>query len=290
LSLACAACYAGGPEAPVRGHNQIVAQHRSSHGPSAGGWLTGLLLTLLAGSGLASALPEARQALAQVDLPGKLPDALALPLAAVMPPQAAGLEGIDQRSLMESLAVADAAWTPRAEFLADGRIRYHYRRRSGDPPLSLAQVRTLMANPPRFSPERRAIVALLTVLGRAGVRIQLEQPRRAGAAGEWDPRLRALRIKPAAIESGSAEFAKVLNHEALHVAQSCSGGHLRAMPRPLGLPAQLGPKLAAVFSEPVYRNAGALELQLEREAYANQHRLELGAALVRRHCRLAEST
>jgi hypothetical protein len=281
-----------------RRHNGIVAHHFFLHGRPArqqrpggsGGWLLVVLLTLLAGSGLAAALPEARLALAQVELPETLPDVLALPLASVMPLRAAGLEGIDHRSLMEGLAVADAAWTPRVESLPDGRIRYHYRRRSGDPPLSLTEVRALMANPPRFSRERRAIVALLTVLGRAGVRIQLEQPRRAGAAGEWDPRMRALRIKPAAIESGSAEFAKVLNHEAFHVAQSCSGGHLRAMPRPLGLPAQVAPQLAAVFNEPVYRSAGPLELQLEREAYANQHRLELGAALVGRHCRLADPT
>ncbi len=245
-----------------------------------------LLLALLTGSVAAAFLPEARQALAFVEWP----EALALPLASVLPPRAAGLEGMDPQSLMNGLAEADAAWTPRAEFLSDGRIRYHYRRRSGDPPLSLAEVRALMANPPRFRRERRAIAELLTVLGLAGVRIQLEQPRRGGAAGEWDPRQRALRIKPAAIESGSAEFAKVLNHEAVHVAQSCSNGHVRAMPRPLGLSAQLPPTLAGVFDEPVYRSAGALELQLEREAYANQHRLELGPALVRQHCRLAETT
>jgi hypothetical protein len=245
--------------------------------------VTALLAVLIAGFALAAALPEIRQVLGLVELP----EALAHPLASVLPPRAAGLEGTDSRSLLAGLAQADAAWTPRAEPLPDGRIRYHYRRRSGDPPLSLAEVRALMANPPRFTRERRAITELLTALGLAGVRIQLAPPRRVGAAGEWDPRQRALRIKPDAIGSGSAEFAKVLNHEALHVAQSCRNGHLRAQPRPLGLPVALAPELGTVFNEPVYRSAGPLELQLEREAYANQHRLELGAALVRRHCRLA---
>jgi hypothetical protein len=83
------------------------------------------------------------------------------------------------------------------------------------------------------------------------------------------------------------EFAKVLNHEAIHVAQSCRNGHLRAIPRPLGLGEQLPPDLQAVLSDEVYRSAGPLERRLEREAYANQDRLGLGAQLVRSHCRPA---
>jgi hypothetical protein len=131
----------------------------------------------------------------------------------VLPPTPAGLEGIDQDTLLRTLAVADAAWTPRAERLGDGRTRYHYKRRSGDPPLSLTEIRALIVNPPTFSSERNAIVDLLAALGRVGVRIQLTEPRKLGAAGEWDPRARTLRIKPTALNNGSAEFAKVLNHE-----------------------------------------------------------------------------
>jgi hypothetical protein len=209
------------------------------------------------------------------------------PLATVLPPTPAGLEGIDKDSLLRTLAVADAAWTPRAERLGDGRTRYHYKRRSGDPPLSLAEIRALMANPPTFATERNAIVDLLATLGRVGVRIQLTEPRKRGAAGEWDPRARTLRIKPSALNNGSAEFAKVLNHEAIHVAQSCRNGHVRAIPRPLGLDDRLPLPLQSVLGEDVYRSAGPLERQLEREAYANQHQLDLGASLVRRYCRPA---
>ena len=208
-------------------------------------------------------------------------------LATVLPPTTAGLEGIDKDTLLRTLAVADAAWTPRAERLGDGRTRYHYKRRSGDPPLSLEQIRGLMANPPTFSRERSAIQELLAVLGKVGVRIQLTEPLKRGAAGEWDPRARTLRIKPTALNNGSVEFAKVLNHEAIHVAQSCRNGHLRAIPRPLGLGEQLPPHLQAVLTDEVYRSAGPLERRLEREAYANQDRLGLGAQLVRSHCRPA---
>lgn len=212
---------------------------------------------------------------------------LPLPLAGWLPTVPAGLEGIDKGLLLHSLAQADATWRPRAELLEDGRITYHYKRRSGDPPLSLPEIRRLMADPPRFEEERQAISNQLQVLGLAGVRIRLEQPRKAGAAAEWDPRLRTIRVRPDVLESGSAEFAKVINHEAIHVAQSCRNGHVRAMPRPLGLTETVSSQLESVLKEPLYQEAGALERRLEREAYANQHQLGLGAELVRAHCRLA---
>ncbi len=215
---------------------------------------------------------------------------LPYPLAVWLPPVPAGLEGIDKGMLLHSLAQADATWRPRAELLPDGRISYHYKRRSGDPPLSLPEIRRLMADPPRFDEERQAISNLLQVLGLAGVRIQLAQPRKAGAAAEWDPRLRTIRVRPDVLESGSADFAKVINHEAIHVAQSCHHGHVRAMPRPLGLTGTLSLQLETVLQESLYQGAGALERQLEREAYANQHQLTLGAELVRAHCRLARGS
>lgn len=250
-----------------------------------------MLLMALTGLGLLTAalgtVPWAGELRQLGDEPQWSP--LRTSLASVLPVRPAGLEGIDQGDLMERLAAADAAWTPRTEQLPDGRTRYHYRRRSHEPPLSLGQIRDLIANPPSFERERQAISQLVDVLGRAGVRIQVREPLRAGAAGEWDPRARTLRIKSTALNQGSAEFAKVLNHEAIHVAQSCHNGHLRATPRPLGLNDRVPPELSSVFGESVYRQAGQLELRLEREAYANQHRLDLGRDLVRRHCRLADT-
>jgi hypothetical protein len=245
-------------------------------GGGRGGWLWGWLALMALGT---AALPLSLPWLQRQDLP--------LPLAGVLPPAPAGLEGIDKGRLLHSLAQADATWTPRAELLADGRISYHYKRRSGDPPLSIAEIRRLMADPPRFEAEREAIGNLLRMLRLAGVRIQLVPPRKSGAAAEWDPRERTIRVRPDVLASGSAEFAKVINHEAIHVAQSCSHGHVRAMPRPLGLTDTLSPQLESVLQESLYQAAGPLERQLEREAYANQHLLGLGAELVRAHCRLA---
>jgi hypothetical protein len=185
---------------------------------------------------------------------------------------------------LQQLAVADRQWLPRAETLPNGAIRYHYRRRAGEPKLTVPELRALIANPPSFGAERLAIGELLTVLGGAGVHLELTQPRKPGAAGEWDPAARTLRIQPRVVAKSSLEFAQVLNHEAIHVAQSCRNRGLRSTPRPLGLPSQVPGHLAAVLEEPLYRTASERVRQLEREAYANQERLGLGAQLVRRHC------
>ena len=203
------------------------------------------------------------------------PRALAQPAA-----WSPGLEA----SLLQQLAVADRQWIPRAEPLANGAIRYHYRRRADQPSLSVAELRALIANPPSFGAERQAIADLLTVLAAAGVHLELTQPRKSGAAGEWDPQARTLRIQPRVVQKGSVEFARVLNHEAIHVAQSCRNRGVRSSPRLLGLPTALPPHLTGVLNEPVYRQASRREQQLEREAYANQDRLNLGAQLLRQHC------
>jgi len=198
--------------------------------------------------------------------------------------QAAGLLPEQEAALLQQLATADRQWLPRAETLPSGAVRYHYRRRANEPKLSVAELRALIANPPSFGAERLAIGELLTVLAKAGVRLELSQPRKPGAAGEWDPAARTMRIQPRVVAKGSVEFARVLNHEAIHVAQSCSNRGLRSRPRPLGLPSAVPDHLTGVLNESVYSKASEQERQLEREAYANQTRLSLGAQLVRRHC------
>jgi hypothetical protein len=98
--------------------------------------------------------------------------------------QAAGLLPEQEAALLQKLATADRQWLPRAETLASGAVRYHYRRRANEPKLSVAELRALIANPPSFGAERLAIGELLTVLAKAGVRLELSQTRKPGAAAE----------------------------------------------------------------------------------------------------------
>lgn len=197
--------------------------------------------------------------------------------------------------LLERLKQADQIWIPRAEPLPGGGTRYVYRRRVGDPELSLVQIRALIADPPSFEHERRSIVALLTTLEQVGASVGLMEPIKAGAAAEWDPQARTLRLRPDLPDRGSLQLARALNHEAIHVAQSCAAGGVGANPRPLGLPLEQRSTASGTaagrsrvqieqLQNPVYAHAGPRERRMEQEAYILQDRLEVGVRLLQIHC------
>jgi hypothetical protein len=186
--------------------------------------------------------------------------------------------------LLERLAAADRDWIPRAEPLPDGRVRYLYKRRVDEPMLTLEQIRHRMRFPPSREPERAAITALIGRLGEVGVQVVIGPPRKPRAAGEWDPAARTIRVRSDVVDKGTVEFARVLNHEAIHVAQSCRQGHPSARPGPLGLSTLLDSTSRSHLDDPVYARASALEIRLEREAYANQNQLDLGPSLLAREC------
>ena len=189
--------------------------------------------------------------------------------------------------LMAQLGAGDRAWVPRAEPIPGGGTRYVYKKRPDEQPLSLEQIKALMRHPPSFAAERSAIRLLLSQMRQAGVTVLLGPPRKQGAAGEWDPARAVLRIRSDIPAKGSREFARVLNHEAIHVAQSCRQGSLTAQPQLLGLSRRVQGAAIRHLQEPLYRNSTALERALEEEAYANQDNLQLGVQLIKAHCRLA---
>jgi hypothetical protein len=223
--------------------------------------------------------------------PEVLPDVLSEPLLAALPtpqpqllPQDFPLDPGRESVLFSQLDAADRDWQPRAVPIPGGGTRYVYKRRAGDPPLDLAQIKLLLINPPNFAMERRAIDALLLQLRRAGARLVLGPPRKQGAAGEWEPRRTVLRIRPDVPAKGSREFARVLNHEAIHVAQSCRRGRLNARPMPLGLSRAVDARSLRNLAAPIYAKATPQERVLEEEAYANQDNLSLGWQLLQAHC------
>lgn len=201
------------------------------------------------------------------------------------PPEERPLALLDD-NIFAILRQADRDWLPRAEELENGGIRFSYKRRPGDPELTVAELRTLMASPPTYASEQQAIRRLLTTLQAAGVRLSMEQPHKRGAAAEWDHIRGTLRIDPSVLRKGTVDFARVLNHESVHVAQSCAAGHLRARPQKLGLDRRMAPELAAHLQEPIYQDTNGEERVLEEEAYASQNRLSSGEDLLKEFCRL----
>ena len=101
-------------------------------------------------------------------LPLLLRPELPQPLLALMPLPQPRLAPTDfpisperEAVLFSQLDAADREWQPKAVPIPGGGTRYTYKRRAGDPPLNLAQIKLLMLNPPTFVVERRTIALLL---------------------------------------------------------------------------------------------------------------------------------
>jgi len=243
--------------------------------------LLALALLLLAGAGLSRlGQPEGELVAEEVAQASSSAPALAPPL-----PLNWQLTASSQRALFQRLDQADQLWLPRVERLPGGGQRITYRRRLGEKPLTASALRQLIAHPPSYSREREAIRLLLEQLERSGVVLVVRQPKQKGAAGEWNPRRGELRLRPDVASKGTVNFTRVLNHEAIHVAQSCKGGSIHARPQLLGLSRSLNASGRRHLQQPLYAKASSEQRGLEEEAYANQEQLNLGWELLARHCR-----
>jgi len=194
------------------------------------------------------------------------------------------LAAAEDGDLWQRLQRSDALWLPRVEVRGDGRRVYRLRRLAGDPPLDLAAMQALEQATDPFAADRRQVQELLDGLRRHGVRLRLGTPRRSGALAEWEPRAQVLRLRPDALDQGHRGLARILNHEAIHVAQSCAAGGLSQPPRLLGLPRALPADLEPVLGSATYALLDDGARELEREAFAGQGIPGLGVRLIRRHC------
>ena len=194
------------------------------------------------------------------------------------------LAAAEDADLWQRLHRGDALWRPRIEVRGDGRRVYRLRRLAGDPPLDLAAIQALERAADPFAADRQQVRELIETLRRHGVLLRLGPPRRRGALAEWEPRARVLRLRPDALDQGHRGLARILNHEAIHVAQSCAAGGLNRSPQLLGLPRALPADLEPVLASDTYALLDDGGRELEREAFAGQGSAGLGVQLIRRHC------
>ena len=186
--------------------------------------------------------------------------------------------------LLRRLEESDRDGLPRTIRLPDGRVQLTARRLPGDPPLTLAQAQAMLLNPPRWERERAAIRVLLERLRRLGVTVTFETLVAPQATGQWQPQRLRLSLRPDLPDQGSRLFALVLNHEAIHVAQSCAAGGLSQLPRPLGLGGRPAPAELQLLANPIYRKQSPAVQAVEAEAFTHQADLGLGISLLDRHC------
>ena len=191
----------------------------------------------------------------------------------------------NQRLVLDVLAQNDRQWQPRLVVNHQGLQEYTYRQRPGAPELSLKDIQALLRSPPDYTSDVESIKNLLSALDRYGVTVVIAEPNRIGASGEWNPRRGEMRISHLVVKRGTQAFRRVLNHEAIHTAQSCAGGSIRSRPKPLGLSRRLDKTAIRHLQSEIYADLTSIDRRLEEEAYANQEDPEIGALLLKVHCR-----
>ena len=191
----------------------------------------------------------------------------------------------NQRLVLDVLHQNDRQWQPRLVVNHQGLQEYTYRQRPGAPELSLKDIQALLRSPPDYTSDVESIKNLLSALDRYGVTVVIAEPNRIGASGEWNPRRGEMRISHLVVKRGTQAFRRVLNHEAIHTAQSCAGGSIRSRPKPLGLSRRLDKTAIRNLQSEIYADLTSIDRRLEEEAYANQEDPEIGALLLKVHCR-----
>jgi hypothetical protein len=86
------------------------------------------------------------------------------------------------------------------------------------------------------------------------------------------------------LKAGLNTFSRTLNHEVIHVIQSCSGGHVTSYPRPIGLVSKPNKKVMEMLLKPPYADKSAKILDLEIEAFMHQDRPDLVSKLLIQFC------
>lgn len=125
---------------------------------------------------------------------------------------------------------------------------------------------------------------IITGLKQAGVRIVIDDDLKKGAAGQWEPNRRLIRIRPSSAARGTAVLSEILAHEATHVAQSCHAGGLNRNSQALGIAVDPARHHRQQLDSDLY--AGKPQNKaIELEAFSIGSQPELAVPLLKYYCK-----
>ena len=123
------------------------------------------------------------------------------------------------------------------------------------------------------------------MLNNSDIDIFLEKPKIIGASAEWEYNKKIIRFNPRIMKSGTKAFAKAMNHEIIHIIQSCLGGNFRKKPVLIGLNINNKKKIVKRYlNNPIYANIPKDIFELEVEAYSYQDNLRFSPKAFKKYC------
>ena len=137
-----------------------------------------------------------------------------------------------------------------------------------------APVASLGANP--------AIASQVNALEGLGIKVVVGDPSIQGASAEWDASRRTMTISPDTMAKGSGSIMQAIDHEAVHIAQSCKAGGVNHAGTALGV-ATSGEAVKRI-QHAAYENASDHAKHLELEAYSLAEQAGAGISAAIDHC------
>ena len=110
-----------------------------------------------------------------------------------------------------------------------------YKKSNFQKELSQKELIYLIKNPRNFYQEQNFVEEALKFLNQLGISVFLLELNDKKGSAYWLPEKQIIKIDSKTLNAGSLTFAKILNHEMIHIAQSCKGGSINSFPKLIGL-------------------------------------------------------
>ena len=186
--------------------------------------------------------------------------------------------------ILRILKRADKRNSPKMITNPDSSKSIIYKKSNFQKELSQKELIYLIKNPRNFYQEQNFVEESLKFLNHLGISVFLLELNDEKGSAYWLPEKQIIRIDSRTLNAGTLTFAKILNHEMIHVAQSCKGGSIKSFPKLIGLNEKLNEEKNYLLSSKVYKNLPKSQISLEKEAYSYQDNLSAGKYLINKFC------
>ena len=167
-----------------------------------------------------------------------------------------------------------------------GNKRYKYKLKKGEQAKTPKQIEEYAIKMKmKITLHRETIKLLLKELRDIGVTVAIGDPRISDAAAVWNPKKQTIKISPIKMEQGSLAVLRVLNHEAIHVAQSCKNGGINYRVSPLGVDISPRKIYNNQIKSKIYSNASSDIKKAEKEAYSYEYSSQSAIYFINKYCK-----
>ena len=154
--------------------------------------------------------------------------------------------------------------------IVNGKIIYTYKRLENEPRKTIQELEYLIKNPEKYHKYEKFIKKAILSLLSNGIKIYIKELKKEISA-EWIFKEKSIIFNNKSLEEGSKNFANLLSHEMIHIAQSCNGGGFDSYPVLLNLDYSKPKRFYYKYlKSKAYKNLKKSEKMLEVEAYANE--------------------